>query len=298
MSPELAALGAAMCWTAGGLISTLPARELGGIVFTRVRMTLVFAMLASVAMLTGGWASIELQHLSLLVLSGLIGILIGDSALFATLKRLGPRRMGILFACNAPFTAVLAWIFLDEIIAGRELLGMLLVVCGVFLSILYGRRRDTRSHWENTDGLLLAGIALGLLGALGQSLGTLIAKPVMAQGIDPVAASALRVGTAAFGLQLLRTLPRSPWRATARLSPKLLGLLTASGIVGMGLGMTLLLYALRHGDAGMVAVLSSTSPVLVLPLLWMTSRERPAAGAWLGAAVAVLGTALILWPEA
>jgi drug/metabolite transporter (DMT)-like permease len=48
----------------------------------------------------------------------------------------------------------------------------------------------------------------------------------------------------------------------------------------------------------MVAVLSSTSPVLVLPLLWMTSRERPAAGAWLGATVAVLGTALILWPEA
>jgi hypothetical protein len=34
--------------------------------------------------------------------------------------------------------------------------------------------------------------------------------------------------------------------------------------------------------------------VLLLPLLWGIYRRRPAAGAWCGAAMAVLGSALIL----
>ena len=67
-----------------------------------------------------------------------------------------------------------------------------------------------------------------------------------------------------------------------------------SAAVAMALGMTLILQAMKHGDAGLVAVLSSVSPVLLLPLLWVVYRRRPAAGAWLGAVLAVLGTALVL----
>jgi drug/metabolite transporter (DMT)-like permease len=40
--------------------------------------------------------------------------------------------------------------------------------------------------------------------------------------------------------------------------------------------------------------LSSVSPVVVLPLLWLVYRRRPAVGAWLGAALTVFGTTLIL----
>jgi hypothetical protein len=38
---------------------------------------------------------------ALLALSGLIGIFIGDTALFACMNRLGPRRSGVLFATHA-----------------------------------------------------------------------------------------------------------------------------------------------------------------------------------------------------
>jgi drug/metabolite transporter (DMT)-like permease len=62
----------------------------------------------------------------------------------------------------------------------------------------------------------------------------------------------------------------------------------------MALGMTLILQAMRHGQAGLVAVLSSVTPVLILPLLWLVYRRRPALGAWVGASFAVAGTALIL----
>ena len=62
----------------------------------------------------------------------------------------------------------------------------------------------------------------------------------------------------------------------------------------MALGMTLVLQALHQGQANLVGVFSSVTPVLLLPLLWAAYRRRPAVGAWWGAAMAVLGTALIL----
>ena len=40
---------------------------------------------------------------------------------------------------------------------------------------------------------------------------------------------------------------------------------------------------MRHGQAGLVAVLSSVTPILILPLLWLIYRRRPAVGAWSGA---------------
>ena len=67
-----------------------------------------------------------------------------------------------------------------------------------------------------------------------------------------------------------------------------------NGFIAMGVGMTLILLALKHGDVGMVAILSSVSPVLVLPLLWLRLRRAPAPGAWLGALLTAVGTALIL----
>jgi len=57
--------------------------------------------------------------------------------------------------------------------------------------------------------------------------------------------------------------------------------------------MTLLLYALSGGKVGIVSTLSATSPVIILPMLWLRTGERPAAGAWAGAALVVAGMALL-----
>ena len=65
------------------------------------------------------------------------------------------------------------------------------------LAILYGRRRRAAHAWETVKGSLWLGVAVGLGAATGQALGSLIARPVMAAGFDPFAASLLRVGVAA-----------------------------------------------------------------------------------------------------
>jgi drug/metabolite transporter (DMT)-like permease len=294
LRPEHLALGAAACWAVSALFSAPPAQRLGAFAFSRWRMVFASLILWSLALAGGGWRELSLSSIGLLGLSGVVGIFIGDTALFSCMNRLGPRRSGVLYASHALFSGLLAWAWLGETVWGWPLFGCLLLVGGVMVAIAWGKRSDEAHVWEQTRGPLAVGVALGLLSALCQSLGTLMLKPLMSSGIDPVTASATRMSLAlaAHGLLFL-----SGWqgaRAQAPLRRQDAFWIFMSAAVAMALGMTMILLALRDGQAGLVAVMSSVTPVLTLPLLWLIYKRRPALGAWVGAGMAVLGTALIL----
>lgn len=293
MRPEALALLAAACWAVSSLFSALPAQRLGAFAFSRWRMLFASLLLWALALSSGGWRSLDASAMGWLALSGLIGIFIGDTALFACMNRLGPRRSGVLFACHALFSGVLAWVWLGEVLWGWALLGSVLLVAGVMLAIVWGKRSDEAHHWEQTRGRLAVGVALGLLAALCQSVATLMLKPLMSTGMDAVAASAVRMTLALAAHGVLWLL----WRGARAQAPVRwidAGLTFLSAAVAMALGMTLILKAMHLGQAGLVAVLSSVTPILILPLLWLVYRRRPAMGAWWGAALAVLGTVLVL----
>ncbi len=290
---ELAALGAAACWAVTSLLSVGPANHLGAIPFTRTRMIMVFIMLAAFVTATGRWHRIGWAEGEALALSGFVGIFVGDTALFLTLNRLGPRRTNILFSMNAPMAALLGWLFLDETLSSRAILGILVTLAGVVLAILFGKRRSQLHTWESIKGPLWIGVALGFLAALAQAVGSLIARPAMEAGTDPVVASTIRVGVASVGLILLAGLPVRAFRAANPLNLRVAATIALSGLLAMALGMTLLLFALSGGKVGIVSTLSATTPALMLPLLWLRTKERPAPGAWVGAALVIAGTALI-----
>jgi drug/metabolite transporter (DMT)-like permease len=290
---ELAALAAAACWSVTGMISVIPAGHLGAIAFNRVRQSIVTVMLAVYVVATGTWEHLTWGNTLPLILSGFIGIFIGDSLLFGALNRLGPRRTGILFSLNAPIAVVLGWLILSETLPLQALLGMGLIVAGVILAIIFGKGRNQTHSWESVKGPLWIGVALGLGAAAGQAVGSIIARPVMATGIDPFAASMLRMGVAAFCLNILVQLPIESVKPLRPLTWKILLLTALTGVIAMGMGMTFLMFALSGGKVGVISTLSSTYPVITLPMLWFKTGERPAAGAWMGAVLVVAGTALM-----
>ena len=189
--------------------------------------------------------------------------------------------------------ALLGWVFLGETLPPLALVGIALTCAGVMLAILFGKRPGQSARLESVKGPLWIGVALGLGAALGQSLGSIIARPVMAAGVDPFAASMLRVGVAAACLSVVMLLPFETVKPRNTLTLKVLGQTALTGILAMGLGMTLLLYALSGGKVGIVSTLSATSPVLILPLLWLTTGERPAHGAWAGALLVAAGMTVL-----
>ncbi len=291
---ECSALAAALCWSFGGLLSTTPARALGAVRFNRIRLSIVSFVLISIVLVTGSWQTLGLHSALILILSAMIGVFLGDTLLYATLKRLGPRRTGILFTTNAPMTVIVGYFFLGESLPLATAVGCFLIMVGVMMAVFCGRRSLSTHTFEQVQGSLSSGIVLGFLAAFCQAVAVLIARPIMASGVDAVAASALRVGTAALALNLLFLM--QPTRGNQPVTPMTRRLMVQtglSGMLGMALGMTLLLFALAHGPAGLVSTLSATSPVLILPILWIATKERPAPGAWIGAFLAVTGMACI-----
>lgn len=291
---DFLALGAAACWALSSVMSVAPARHLGAFAFTRWRMAMVALGLWAVVIASGSVSTLSASNLGPLAWSGLLGIFVGDTALFAAMNRLGPRRCGVLFATHAMFSAALGVLWLHERIGLQAALGSALTVAGVMIAVFLGQHKGEDHAWESTQGRHSIGVMLALLAALCQALGSFIAKPVMATGLDPLVASAVRVSVACTAHLVLLALGVQAARAHQRPTLRVIGQTALNGFVGMGLGMSLILLALRSGDVGLVAILSSVSPVLVLPLLWLYLKRPPAAGAWLGAALTVVGTATIL----
>ncbi|MEL7272640.1 MAG: DMT family transporter [Pseudomonadota bacterium] len=295
---EFAALAAALSWAITGLVASAPSKSLGAFTFSRLRMSFVFVLLALFATVMDTWSSVPSTGWTFIILSGLVGIFLGDTALFIALNRLGPRATAILFAGNAPITVLLGWAILGESLAFIPLLGAIVAFFGIIIAIAFGKASNSAHDLETVSGPLWIGIACGLFAATCQAAGTILIRPVMETAVggvapDPIAVSAVRVGISALALQVAAFLPIKAMKRTGPLTAKNLGLTALSGFLAMGVGMTLIVFALSGGQAGIVATLSATTPVLILPLLWIVTKEAPRKGSWIGAALTVVGSAMI-----
>ncbi|WP_374376969.1 DMT family transporter [Tabrizicola sp.] len=288
---ELAALGTATCWATTGIIASDAIRALGAFHFNLIRQVFVSLILAGVVLASGTLALPGWQSVAVLAVSGVVGILLGDTLNFAAVGRLGPRRAGAVFALNAPMAAVLGWLVLGERLGGQAWAGIALTIAGVALAIM-GRPPSGAHRLEQVWGGLRLGVLFGLGAALGQAAGALIARPYMAGGLDPYVGSLIRVGASGLAMGVVAALPFAPHRPR-QVSSKLLVLTALTALIGLLLGMTLFLYALQGSQTGIIATLSATSPVIILPLLWLRTGQRPSATSWAGAALAVAGLALI-----
>ncbi len=293
---QVAALLAASSWAIGGLIAAEPSRLLGGPRFVRMRMIYVSLALVIIGFLVGGWTTVEAGDWLPLAISGFVGLALGDAALFEAFARLGPRRTGMLFAANAPITAIISSVIYDEEFGLIGIVGTVLVVTGVSMAIAYGTRPGQSHTWEEVRGSLLVGVAFGLAGALGQAVAVLVADPVFDGSLDPWAGAAVRALVGTVGLFALM-----PWferrngnRVPVQMTARIWALVIISGTLGMVIGKTMMLIALAGGPPGLVAILVSVAPVIQLPAIWAVTKELPSLGAWTGAVIAVVGTAMVL----
>ncbi|MCQ0969835.1 DMT family transporter [Paracoccus sp. TK19116] len=296
---ELAALGAAACWALTGTLVTGAVREVGPFRFNLLRHLLVILLLSAVLFFRTPSGLLDHNAAIILILSGLVGIFIGDTANFAAVGRLGARRAGALFALNAPMAAILGWTVLGETLSGLAIIGIVVTVAGVAVAII-GRPPAHAHRFEQTEGVIRTGILFGLGAALGQAVGALISRPVMEAGIDPYAASLLRVAASGLCMGVVGGAMMAGGRdpgPTRPMTTEVIVAAFATAALGLGLGMTLLLYALSGGKVGIVSTLSATSPVLILPMLWLRTGQRPTAASWTGAAIACIGMALIFLRE-
>ena len=291
---EISALSSAFLWAAAAMLFAHLGRKLEPLALNLLKcsLALCFVCITLVALEGRVWPEgIGLVEMGWLALSGVVGLTLGDTAYFAALVRLGPRRTLLLWALAPPATAVLAVPILGEPLTATMAAGIALTAGGVAWVI---RERSPAGgvgavrHGE--DGL---GLAVGIAAAGCQATGVVLAK-LGGGGIDAIDITVVRLLFGSLGLLAVVTLTGRLRGTLGPLrEPAVLGAVVLASTIGTYLGIWLSMAGVRYALVGVAATLSSTSPIFVLPLAALFLHERISPRAVIGACLAVAGIAVL-----
>lgn len=248
---------------------------------------LIGTLYLGVILLVSGFSPVSLKDLSLLAISGVVGIALGDTFFFMGLMRLGPR-MAVLVETLCPVAAVLmAVALLGERPSYMVWVGIILTTGGVSW-VLWERapREALKDKWAS-------GIKFGVLSVLSTASGIIITK-IAIEHVQPIEATAIRLSAATMILLAwgARGLQFKKWLSPLR-DPRVASLTASAVFVGTCLGLLFSVLALKYADASIAVPLNSTSPLFVLPIAAFALREKISLRSLLGAIVSVLGIVLI-----
>lgn len=275
-------------------------KQVGGVEANFWRITLATILLTFWAFTFGsGFAGAP----GWFMLSGLLGIGLGDSAYFQALPRLGSRRTVLLTQClTAPFAAFSEYFWLGAKLNLPEMFCIAVILLGVAIAL----KPDDHLQISLRDWKI--GIVASVFAALGGALGAVIIRKAFQvaheSGVYPDA------GTTGYqrvlGGILVPTLMLLvfKWRSAHAHGPAFAGdtlhisrtkwgriwpWVLANAIAGQTLGVTCMQWALKTTQAGIVTAIIATTPIFLLPMTRIVEKEKIYLHSVIGAVIAVLG---------
>lgn len=301
---ELISIGVAFSWTATALLSEFGSKRLGNLTLNVLRMGLALLFsLVLFGMVTGSilppGASTEAA--GWMLLSGLVGYVIGDFCLFQCYIIIGSR-YGQLFMTLAPLSAALmAWMTLGQQMTGKSVIAMLVTLWGIGISVL-GRG----DHHKISLKLPVNGVLYAIGAAVCQGVGLVLSKigmdhyevSMMAEAdipewLIPFSANFYRciAGIIGFSLLLFYRDGMAPLREAVH-DKKGLSVATATTIFGPFVGVGFSLMAVQYTAAGIASTLMAMTPIIIiLPSYWLF-HEKITWRSVIGAVISVLGVSL------
>jgi len=289
MSGEAIALLSALLWAFASVLMGWGVKRLHVIPLNLIRCVVSTAFFWSLLPFFGGlkaFATIEASQWLWLFLSVVMLLIVGDLLYFRSLELVGVSWAMPVASVNPLWAVLLAALFVDEPLSWSLFAGTLLVIAGIVLV-----SRSTNKDGAVTGRRQRIGLLLALLTSVAWAVGLVILKPA-AEGLDPVVANSVRQPMAAammLGLALargrhkdLRELDRRSWLT-----------IVGASLVGTGLGSLLFVLAIQMIGAGRTAVLTSTAPLMAMPLAVLWLHERPNRRTLTGALLATAGIILV-----
>ena len=297
---ELISIGVAFSWTATALLSEFGSKRLGNLTLNVLRMGLALVFSLVLFMIVIGnplppGASAE--AVGWMLLSGVVGYVIGDFCLFQCYIIIGSR-YGQLFMTLAPLAAALmAWITLGQQMTGMSILAMFITLAGIGISVL-GRGE----HHKVGLKLPLNGVLFAIGAAMCQGIGLVLSKigmdhyeatANMPDWLVPFSANFYRCVAGIIGFTLLLYFRKGldPLREAVH-DKKGLAVATATTVFGPFVGVGFSLMAVQYTAAGIASTLMAMTPIIILlPSYWLF-HQKITWRAVAGAVISVVGVSL------
>ncbi len=309
LAGELAALSGAFLWAVASMIYTRVGRAVPAAEMNLLKNLVAMAMLGLTLLVVGeALPPAAGPAVVLLLVSGVVGIGLGDTAYFETLNAVGPRQALLLETLAPPMAAVLALVFLGEKLQPGAWLGIAVTILGVTWVVT---ERVPRSRASQEAGALPGGtvpeagaggarqlrrgLVFGLVAALAQAGGAVLSRAAFLEAdVSSLWSAFLRLAAGALLLGVWMALSRGRVGGWLRQpgATGIAGRLFAAITLGTYLALWLQQVSLKLVPAGVAQTLFATSPLFVLPFAaWQ--GERVTLRAVLGACVALAGVGLL-----
>lgn len=292
---EIAALLTAVCWTVTAMAFESAGKRVGALSLNLIRLVIGLVFLAIYNAIVNDGLFPEATHYQWfwLVMSGLVGFVLGDLFLFRAFILIGARISMLIMALVPPITALIGWLTLGEVLTGMEFLGMGITLLGIIL-VMSTKLEIKKGTFGKTlrMGPLVLGSILALGGAVGQAAGLVLSKKGM-QDMNAFSATQIRIMAGVVGFSIVITLFKR-WKHLfgALRDLKAMKAMTIGSFTGPFLGVSFSLLAVQHTDTGIAATLMALTPVLIIPAAIMMKKEKIKALEMIGAVVSVGGVAL------
>lgn len=319
---ELIALGVAVSWTFTALFAEVGSKRMGSLPFNTVRMTLSLLFLMATIWLTMGTPYPRYADGSTwlwLLLSGIVGYVIGDYCLMQGYIHIGSRFGQLFMTLSAPTAAITGRILLGESMRPQAIIGMIITISGIAMSIL--SKSDGTGLYSVRFSLPAKGIFYAAMAGICQGFGLVLSKiglghyeaSLSALGIEnhvvpeeaivplPIgismsfAATLIRayIGLAGFffvlvlfnkdGLQQLNH---------AIHDRKAMWCVLGSTIFGPFIGVSASLLATLYTSAGIAQTIFALTPILIIAPAAILFHQRVTVREVIGAVVSVCGVCL------
>jgi drug/metabolite transporter (DMT)-like permease len=299
---EIAALATAVCWALSSIYFTSTSKEIGALPVNRIRLVFaVLLLMVAHTALTGQVLPLgaEPERWLWLGLSGIVGLVLGDTFLFKAFALIG-NRLGTLIMAGVPvLSGLLAWIFLGESLALKEVLGILVCVGGIALVVLERTAKaegaDPNPHAAAQARQRLLGIVYAVGGAAGQAGGLVLANIGLAGNYPSISGVMIRMLVAMIAIWAL-TLVSGQAKPTLQAlfkRPSTTRSLLAGSLVGPFIGVWLSQIAVQNSYVGIASTLMAMTPIIMLPIAHYYYKERLSPRALLGTFIALAGVAVI-----
>ena len=277
----------ALCWSCGVIFFEITGRVLNSLQISLLKNIVGVLGFISFIILQGDpFPDFIGQEYLILIISGIIGVAIGDILFLASLRRIGSSLSAIVSTGYTISIFILAFLMFGEVISFISYLGGVLVIIGVVIGTI---DRDL----ERTPKEILYGVSFGLLANLCTAYSVLLLRPIMdVHPVVPIALVRFSIGMiiSAFGILYLNgklALKETILKGFSNYN------LLAGAFFGTFLSVIFWLAGFKYTLAGRAAIYNQLSTIFIILLASVFLNQHMTKRKWVAVSLALMGSFVV-----
>ena len=277
----------ALCWSCGVIFFEIAGRVLNSLQISLLKNIVGVLGFISFIILQGDpFPDFIEQEYLILIISGIIGVAIGDILFLASLRRIGSSLSAIVSTGYTISIFILAFLMFGEVISFISYLGGVLVILGVVIGTI---DRDL----EKTPKYILYGVSFGLLANLCTAYSVLLLRPIMdVHPVVPIALVRFSIGMiiSAFGILYLNgklALKETILKGFSNYN------LLAGAFFGTFLSVIFWLAGFKYTLAGRAAIYNQLSTIFIILLASVFLNQHMTKRKWVAVSLALMGSFVV-----